>query len=406
MPEGTGYGPHTPFGPPPYGPPPFGPGMPQHPGSGSPAVETCFIDAELLLWRVKSAAPTFPLVTTGAPTSAGVIGAPTTSVLFGNENYYFDTFTGGRITVGGWLDSCKRYGIAFTGLLLEEKAIVFGANSDSNGIPTLARPAIDEATRTPTALLVSLPTAGTGTINVLNDQRVFGFEVNGLVNLYRSMPGCGSGLTVNGIAGFRYWDMQENLRINSTTNVIPGNAINFDGISIEGPVVLDVNDSFQTRNQFYGGQVGLNTVAYYGPWSLNLTGKVALGGMHSKLMIQGSSTLDGINDIGLATIRGGYLALASNIGNYSRDETVVIPEATAKLGYQLLPGLTGYIGYNFLFVSRVARATDQIDPIVNSSLVPTDPAYGLGIGTARPAANFAFNDFWMQGISFGLTYQY
>ena len=82
------------------------------------------------------------------------------------------------------------------------------------------------------------------------------------------------------------------------------------------------------------------------------------------------------------------LARASNIGQYQRDEMAVVPAVDITLAYQATCRTHLSLGYSFIYWNRVAMAGDQIDLAVN------------------PAFTFRGTDFWLQGINFGLHYNY
>ena len=79
-------------------------------------VESCpsgyrvWASTEYLLWWVKGSPVPSPIVTTGpaaatGPTGgAGVLGAPGTTLLLGNQNLNFGPASGGRFTLGTWLN--------------------------------------------------------------------------------------------------------------------------------------------------------------------------------------------------------------------------------------------------------------------------------------------------------------
>jgi hypothetical protein len=101
-------------------------------------------DAEYLLWWTKgSHLP--PLLTTspaGTPIeTAGILGEPGTTVLFGNERVNTDARSGGRFTVGAWLNEGHTTGIEGRFFFLEDQTTRFAASSDGSVI--LARPFID-----------------------------------------------------------------------------------------------------------------------------------------------------------------------------------------------------------------------------------------------------------------------
>ncbi len=59
-----------------------------------------------------------------------------------------------------------------------------------------------------------------------------------------------------------------------------------------------------------------------------------------------------------------------------------------------------------LWISTVARAGEQIDPVINVSQFPIRSGDGPLAGRARPAPKFHGTDFWAQGLNFGLELRY
>ena len=131
----------------------------------------------------------------------------------------------------------------------------------------------------------------------------------------------------------------------------------------------------------------------------NVTGKVAVGAMYERVRIDGNTSVT--NAFGTTSDTGGVLALSSNIGSYNRTRTAVVPEAIVNLGYKFAPWGTLTVGYNFLYVTEVVRPGGQMDNVVNTSNLPF-----AGGSSGRPSFLFNGEDFWAQGISFGLMLQY
>ncbi|HEY1859848.1 MAG TPA: BBP7 family outer membrane beta-barrel protein, partial [Gemmataceae bacterium] len=202
--------------------------------------------------------------------------------------------------------------------------------------------------------------------------------------------------------GFRYVGLADNLQIGEALTVLPAAT----GVTQVVPVgtTFQVSDRFHTSNRFYGGHVGLDTEYRRGRWFLDLKGKVALGSNHEVVNIGGNTivTAPGAAPVNLT---GGLLALSSNIGRFSRDMFVVAPEATINLGYQVTPAMRVFVGYNFLYLSNVVRAGNQIDPIVNPNLIPSTTGTTPSL-PVRPAFAFKGTDFWAQGVNFGLEFRY
>src|SRR5262249_41469137 len=126
-------------------------------------------------------------------------------------------------------------------------------------------------------------------------------------------------------AGFRYVNLEEDLTINERTAPLPGNAVTIGGLvgPFANPVLppnsVAVADRFDTRNQFYGGQIGARGEWEFGPVLLGASGKLALGWTHETQNVQGTTTL--VTPAGPAgTVPGGFLALPTNIGRRSQDE--------------------------------------------------------------------------------------
>ena len=138
---------------------------------------------------------------------------------------------------------------------------------------------------------------------------------------------------------------------------------------------------------------------------IDLRCKIALGQMHQAADVDGAT--DVLNPDGSMTFfRGGLYALRSNIGRHRRNELAFIPEVGLNVGIQLTRHLKLFVGYSFLWISTVARAGEQIDPVINVSQFPIRSGDGQLAGRARPAPKFHGTDFWAQGLNFGLELKY
>src|SRR5262249_48125958 len=130
------------------------------------------------------------------------------------------------------------------------------------------------------------------------------------------------------LVGPRYLDLSENLSILETLTVLQ-NVPNTPAVAGSRVMVLD---SFGTRNQFAGAQVGLDAELHRGPYFLDLRLKVALGDVHEVININGAQIIT--TPTGATTLfRGGLLALNSNIGRFTQDRFAVLPELGLNVGY-------------------------------------------------------------------------
>jgi hypothetical protein len=166
-----------------------------------------------------------------------------------------------------------------------------------------------------------------------------------------------------------------------------------------------LQDQFRTVNSFYGGQLGLEAGVQLGLLTIDFRGKIGLGQMHQVAFVNGVTDVlrpDG-STFGF---QAGLFALRSNLGRDQQDDLAFIPEVGLNVGLQLTRRLSLYAGYSFLWVSTVARAGEQMDPVVNVTQFPIRSGDGPLVGPARPAFNFAGTDFWAQGLDFGLELRY
>jgi hypothetical protein len=359
-----------------------------------------FAKAEYLLWGVRPFR-TPPLVTTGSAADAvpGAIGQPHTQVLFGNSDLAGGLRSGLRLTVGGWFDMWEECGFEASGFFLGEKTNHFTTNTAENAV--IARPFFELNRNMENAQLVSFPGLSTGAVTARATSRLFGAEAN-----YRGKWCCGCDYRVDVLAGFRFLDLDEDLRVTET--------IFFSDSPALGPApnqgdlrnqTATAFDDFHTRNRFYGGQVGVVGEKRWGPWSLEGRFKLALGVNAEEVDINGAQQFVPNSAI---NARGDLLALASNIGSRERSRFCVVPEVDLNIGYQVTPNLRAFIGYDLLYWSTVVRPGDQIDRVLD---VTTVPNFALlhgqtPLSQARPVVPFKESGFWAQGLNVGIEFRY
>lgn len=363
-----------------------------------------WVRAEYLMWWMKGQA--LPaLVTTGSPADAvpGALGQPGTAILFGNSTVGDDIRSGGRFTVGWWCDDEHTLGVELGGFFLAPRSVNFF--NGSGGTPALFRPFFNSGfafnadtgqfvpiAPSEDAEKVAFPGMLAGNVGVRLQSQLWGYEINLRTNLCN---GCceGCGYTVDGYVGFRGLGLDEDLSINE----------NLASLDPRVPGGFIVVDSFRTQNRFYGGQIGFDSEFRLRRWFLDVNAKVALGNTHENATILGqTATTDSMGGVILS--RGGLLALNSNIGHFSRDRFAVLPEVTFSVGYQVTDWMRLSVGYNFLYLSSVARAGDQVNRVVNPTGIPLNG--GAVQGAAQPTFNFRGTDFYAQGINFGLEFRW
>jgi hypothetical protein len=354
----------------------------------------------LLWWTARDRVPA--LFTTGVPTgnaaadlTVGALGRPDTTVLFGGS-LDRSPQSGGRFTLGYWLDGCDK-AVELTGFFLGQRAVNFSTNSGLN--PVITRPFLDLNNNRPFVERVALPGFLTGTGSVNAPSQLWGVEAN-----YKCKWWCGCDYQVNLLAGFRYLGLDESITIVET---IQGN--NNVAPPLSSPQAMATAfDRFATRNQFYGGQVGLEGRWCHDKWVIEARGKLALGGTHEEIVIDGGQSFTNPTSPPDPRV-GGLLALNSNIGHHSRNSFSVVPELGLNVGYQLYPNVRAYVGWNFLYWSDVVRPGEQIDTGLDIRRIPNFGQQALNappINQVRPTVPFRSTDFWAQGLVFGLEFTY
>jgi hypothetical protein len=340
-----------------------------HPPSGYCPVDCCadgsfvWARAEWLLWWVRSQ-PVPPLVTAspaGAGPLAGVLGQPGTSLVVGGAGANGDAMSGARFTAGVWFDDCHTIGFQASYFFLGGQTTA--QTPFATGPVQLFRPFFDAAAHQPAAI----PITGPGGANVratLDDFQ--GLQGCLRENVYGVGEECrASWVRVDALTGISYLNLREGLS---------AQAVGPSGFS---------QDTFRTRNEFYGGQLGLDAEMRRGALLLQADAGLALGVTAQSVLVDSAN---------------GLLTQASNAGLHRHATFSLIPQCGLKAGLQLHSNVRLFVAYNFLFWPGVARPGDQVDLVVNrNQTVP---------GPLRPAFAFRETDLWVQGLGFGVEVMY
>jgi hypothetical protein len=356
-----------------------------------------WVSADYLLWWVKNAPSNFPLVTTtnsvalapgGVP--PGALGRPDTQVLFGGSNFNYGAFSGGKLTFGTWLDQDNAIGVEASGFFLAQRSINFSAASNAAGTPQYYLPYFNSSAGREGSFTLSEPANGlgaNGSINFVSSLQLWGAEANSVINLYQTRT---SGVML--LAGFRFMDLTESLGASGS------------GTFFNAPAQIEqFSMGFNTRNEFYGAQIGARGYWNFGRLSTEVTGKLALGATYQSVNVNGSNTVSG-QPAGFTngTFPGFVYAQPSNIGHESRFGFSVIPQVNLKVGYNITTNLRATVGYDFLYWTNVVRPGDQMDRNVN----PSQALGGNLAGPATPARLFQTSDFFANGLTFGLELKF
>jgi len=255
--------------------------------------------------------------------------------------------------------------------------------------PIVARPFFDVVNNRQDSSLDVFPGLLNGRAEVSATSFFDGADLSALWTVFH-----GEHWHVMALAGVRYLNLEEDVRIEERVQVSPASP-RFGGSAI------GVTDLFDTQNFFYGGQLGAKVEWRRRRWVVDVVAKVALGDSHEVVRTWGQTTVDGKT---LAS--AGLLVLASNTGRATRDAFAVVPEVGVNVGYQITESLRLFAGYSFIAWSDVARPGDQIDFGLNPNLIPTSATFGASGRPARPTLAVRGTDFWAQGASFGVEWRY
>ena len=378
-------------------------------GSGCPL--RIWMSADYLMWWVKRAPQSDPLVVSGSPADAfpGALDQPNTSVLYGGKGLGFNTHSGLRLSVGTWFGADNRFGLEVSGWILDQVSNQFRSAGDATGTPFLARPFINALTGNENVYFVSQnfadPTITAlmrGGIDISSSSRIWSWETNALWNFQR-----GASSSHSLIAGFRSITVLESLHISEALqNLDPAGGVSFRGLPVDPSQRVLTFDRFDTHNTFYGGQLGMRSHYQRGALSVDVTGKCGLGDMQQLVIINGLTALDGPNGKTADSVAGGVLAQTSNIGRHFRNHFGVVPEGSIDLSYTLFENLVFKLGYNFVYINSVVRPGALIDRTINPNLVPTDAGYGTPGGPSRPGFQFHTSGIWAQGINLGIELRF
>jgi hypothetical protein len=347
---------------------------------------------ELLIWWPK-AQPLPPLITASrGPLPA--FGANTTSLLAGNKALNNQDIAGYRLAMGFSLNSEDTLG--FEGRYFFLGTRTFSESATDLGDDRYRQIGLsfkNALTGQEDALVLAKSGVTSALITAYTSTRVQGAEANVIGNLYAS-----GGLKIHAIAGYRFLQANEGVRIESTWSEY-GTPQNAGGHQVLGMIA----DQFDAHNEFHGGQVGLMADAHRGMFYCEFTGKAALGTNFEMVRIDGATHLITANyPIPLyQSWHGGVYAQGTNIGRYTRSQFAVVPEGMFKVGLKMGERGRFYVGYNFLYLSDAVRPGDQIDRTLNPMQIPLNARGVPYTGPDRPVPTLIRSDFWTQGLILG-----
>ena len=203
---------------------------------------------DYLLWWVKGAPLSVPLVSTGPEASReGILNSNQTTILYGapfapavggNDTQNFNGLSGARLSLGYWLDDSHHFAVEAGGFALQQGSGGFNMQSNSAGSPALAIPMYNTFLYLPEGQCgppdqrscgtgvgedrapVALPDDLAGSVSVSNTLQLWGVHANAVENVIRTPT-----WDVSALGGFRYLNLSENFNMSSALSGIAGIAL-------------------------------------------------------------------------------------------------------------------------------------------------------------------------------------
>ena len=351
-----------------------------------------WVNGEYLLWfirpvRTPDLIQTVPSSVALNSFAAGTSLPPGSTTRFfpTSKNLDFGAFSGVRGTVG---TTFEHFGVEASYFFLGEQTK--SASLFNSGVPvSVAETYFRAGTGTPISLLASLDGISSGGISASVSSKLDGAELNARLPFYNFLTD-----STDAIVGFRYFNLEEKINTSFRSDFPNGNSVH-------------VRDSISTKNQFYGGQVGLNGKINGVERGLGFdaTGKLALGGVRQQATLEGSNTIFTPGQPADVE-RGGLFARGASQGTFTRDKFAMIYEQTFNATYNFNQWAQVYFGYSIIYISSVQRPGEAIDRVVNDSRARFIANPPMNNTVDRPAFRWNANDFWTQGMTFGLRLQY
>src|SRR6185369_9425064 len=197
------------------------------------------------------------LVTSSSLADAGVIGAASTVVQFGDSFQHETMRPGGRLTIGWWFDPNQYSGVEWNYFELDGKNYRF-SDSVTDSSSVLARPFVD-TTGTNQADEVANATR-IGSIQAASDFQLTSTEI-----IFRKLFWASQTARFDYLIGYRHMHLGDRIRVDDSTTFLAGDPTGTAG------TLQTRFDQFRTVNQFDGMDLGIK-----GWWSR--TGCLAVTG--------------------------------------------------------------------------------------------------------------------------------
>jgi hypothetical protein len=360
---------------------------------------------DYLRWRVQGY--DIPALVIQGPANTPLVDVPDLPVVFGDDRIEEGHRHGGRIRLGHWLVDGQFKGYQAEYFSFEREQTGF-FRSGQPGDFILARPFIrvdPGPTLVPDASIIvgenvvidNTQTDIAGEIDIRTHSDIHSAALTRRHVLWADFE---TNCRIDSIVGYRWFRLDEAIRIQDIVEIQSQ-----VGIFPPGSRFRRI-DRFGTTNDYHALDLGLYAEKHRGRWSVEGYGKVGFSYVHSVVDVAGSLAIDPtLGQFIEVAGAGGLLAQpGTNIGRHIRDDFAIIPEGEINLVYQVNDRLRVHLGYNLLYINRIARPGDQIDLLIDPQFVPPNqPAPGAD---PFPRPLFVRSDFWMHGMSAGAEWRW
>jgi hypothetical protein len=348
-----------------------------------------WIGMDYLAWSVKGDRLP-PLVTTsptGTPLGqAGVLGPPSTTVLFGDSSVNGGWRSGGRLSAGYWFDPQHKTGIEASFFGLEQASTGFNASSAGN--PILARPFLDASTGLQGSSLIAFPGLLSGSVTASETSRLYGAGA-----LYRREIGASSASwgaqRFSLLAGYRFLHASDRMDISSaSTGTLFGTPFGVAVATRSTPAAI-FTDSISAL-----------------PASIRAAPGCSNG--EPRLRLAPTSMMRRSTARPLHRRRRDH-DFAGRIAGAVEQYRQLHPDPLCRSSgfcpesrIQFAPAWRVVASYELLYWTGVQRAGGLIDTTVNPALAPP----GSGGGPQRPQAQFDTSSLLAQGFGVGIKHEF
>lgn len=360
-------------------------------GMGGPDPYRWWFSAEYLLGFTKSTS-LIPVVSTGSVASGGVLDTGGARPLGGGD-VDFGGISGARFTGGVWLDSCRAYAFDWGVFFLprQQTTTTFFANPGE----VLARPFFDTALNVENSRRVTSPGLFNGSVTNSYRSLFWGAEVGTRLRVIETPT-----FSLEQLFHFRYYALEESFESADNSMALAGGVVTFNGQAFGPPAEVRVNDFYSVQNRWYGGSAGLRVLWTPGRWELRLDGRLGVGTMQQNVTIEGTTTL--ANAGAEATVRPGFYTAAQTPIKTTNYRFSLAPDVQARLGYRVTDWLMVTAGYQFIYMTDVARPSDLVVRRLNPGQIPSSQTFGAAAPGLQPLPSIVSTDFWMHGLTAGL----